>query len=300
MSTILEIEKFIKKRPDVKAAYGYGSGIFKQSGYTDKDKPQIDLILVVDNLKDWHLKNIKLNPKDYSFTGKVFFKNASESKLKGNTGITYLSNIEENNLVFKYGTIELKDLEKYLTTWESFYLPGRFQKSVYPVVENKSLAKKIDINRQKALYTALLTLPDDKNNLIDIYVQICGLSYLGDTRMKFAENPRKVLNIVEGSLDKFKEIYKTENEYFKIDKNNEIVINYNKLYSDINKLPSSLLEYLGDDIKDKEVVKEKILAYFTELNKEESTKQTIKGIYTNGIVRSVKYASKKVLKKIKK
>ena len=116
MNTNLEIEKFIKKRPEVKAAYGYGSGIFKQSGYTDKDKPQIDLILVVDNLKDWHLKNIKLNPKDYSLTGKVFFKNANESKLKGNTGITYLSNIEENNLVFKYGTIELKDLEKYLIT----------------------------------------------------------------------------------------------------------------------------------------------------------------------------------------
>ena len=48
----------------------------------------------------------------------------------------------------------------------------------------------------------------------------------------------------------------------------------------------------------REVVKEKILSYFTELNKEESTKQTIKGIYTNGIVRSVKYAAKKVLKKI--
>ena len=295
-----KIVEFIEKRPEVKAAYGYGSGVFKQSGYTDKDKPQLDLILVVDNLKDWHLKNIKLNPKDYSFTGKVFFKNASESKLKGKTGITYLSNIEEGNLVFKYGTIELKDLEKYLTTWESFYLPGRFQKAVYPIKENKDLTKKIELNRQNALFTALLTLPEDKKNLIDIYVQICGLSYLGDTRMKFAENPRKVLNIVEGSLDAFKEIYKTENEYFEINKNDEVVIEYDKLLNDIDKLPSSLLEYLGNDNKNKEEVCEKILSYFTKLNKEESTKQTIKGIYTNGIVRSVKYASKKVLKKIKK
>lgn len=295
-----KIVEFIEKRPEVKAAYGYGSGVFKQSGYTDKDKPQLDLILVVDNLKDWHLKNIKLNPKDYSFTGKVFFKNASESKLKGKTGITYLSNIEEGNLVFKYGTIELKDLEKYLTTWESFYLPGRFQKAVYPIKENKDLTKKIELNRQNALLTALLTLPEDKKNLIDIYVQICGLSYLGDTRMKFAENPRKVLNIVEGSLDAFKEIYKTENEYFEINKNDEVAIEYDKLLNDIDKLPSSLLEYLGNDNKNKEEVCEKILSYFTKLNKEESTKQTIKGIYTNGIVRSVKYASKKVLKKIKK
>ena len=37
--------------------------MFKQSGYTNKDKPQIDLILVVDDLKKWHLENMKLNSK---------------------------------------------------------------------------------------------------------------------------------------------------------------------------------------------------------------------------------------------
>jgi translocator assembly and maintenance protein 41 len=60
-----EILKFINKRPKVIGAYGYGSGVFKQSGYTEKDKPQIDLILVVDNLKEWHNENMKLNSKDY-------------------------------------------------------------------------------------------------------------------------------------------------------------------------------------------------------------------------------------------
>ena len=63
------IEEFINKRPDVVAAYGYGSGVFKQAGYTSKDKPQIDLILIVDDLKEWHKKNFKLNRKDYSFFG---------------------------------------------------------------------------------------------------------------------------------------------------------------------------------------------------------------------------------------
>ena len=57
------------------------------------------------------------------------------------------------------------------------------------------------------LLVALLTLPMNHNKLIDVYTGICGLSYLGDTRMKFAENPRKVLNIVEGSYDSLNEIY---------------------------------------------------------------------------------------------
>ena len=297
-----EIKKFIEKRPKVKGAYGYGSGVFKQSGYTSKDKPQIDMIFVVENLKEWHLENIKLNPNDYSFSSKLYFKNASNSKLKGNTGIVYLSNIVENNSVYKYGTIEEKDLEKYLDTWESFYLPGRFQKTILPIIESKNIEKMNKKNRESVLFTALLTLPEGKNKLIDVYTQICGLSYLGDTRMKFAENPRKVLNIVEGSFNIFKDIYGTSNDYFKTNKKEEITIDYKKLMKDINKLPKCLLEYLKENIKkqDINIIREKILTYFTELNKNESSKQTIKGLYSNGIIRSIKYASQKVLKKIKK
>ena len=297
-----EIKKFIEKRPKVKGAYGYGSGVFKQSGYTSKDKPQIDMIFVVENLKEWHLENIKLNPNDYSFSSKLYFKKASNSKLKGNTGIVYLSNIVENNSVYKYGTIEEKDLEKYLDTWESFYLPGRFQKTILPIIESKNIEKMNKKNRESVLFTALLTLPEGKNKLIDVYTQICGLSYLGDTRMKFAENPRKVLNIVEGSFNIFKDIYGTSNDYFKTNKKEEITIDYKKLMKDINKLPKCLLEYLKEDIKkqDINIIREKILTYFTELNKNESSKQTIKGLYSNGIIRSIKYASQKVLKKIKK
>ena len=120
--------------------------------------------------------------------------------------------------------------------------------------------------------------------------------------MKFAENPRKVLNIVEGSYDKFKEIYGTSNSYFKTNKKEEITIDYEKLMKDIRKLPKCLLEYLKEDIKNNDinVIREKILMYFTELNKKESSKQTQKGLYSNGLIRSINYASKKVMKKIKK
>lgn len=299
---IEEMKRFIEKRPEVKGAYGYGSGVFKQSGYSKKDKPQIDLIFAIDDLKKWHLENMKLNPKDYSFMGKIFFKNAPIAKLKGTTGIVYLSNIYEDGKVYKYGTIEEKDLENYLNTWESFYLPGRFQKAILPVIESKKITEANEKNRASVLLTALLTLPEDRHQLIDIYTQICGLSYLGDTRMKFAENPRKVLNIVEGSFDSLKEIYGTNNQYFKTNKQDEVTINNKKIMQDIDLLPECLIKYLGDDIysNDKEIISMKILEYFTELNKKESSMQTIKGLYSNGFTRSIQYASQKVLKKIKK
>ena len=143
-----EIISFLNNRPDVVAAYGYGSGIITQDGYKISDKPQLDLILVVDNLKKWHKENIKENKKDYSLIGKAFFKYASENSLKGSTGITYLSNINENDNTFKYGTIERLDLQNHLYYWDSFYLPGRFQKVVYPIKETDGLQEAIKINRK--------------------------------------------------------------------------------------------------------------------------------------------------------
>lgn len=297
MENTQNIKKFVMNRPKVVAAYGYGSGVFKQSGYTDKDKPQIDLILVVDDLKKWHLENMKKNPRDYSFTGKLFFKYASVSKLKGLTGITYLSNIKEDGSIYKYGTIEKNDLVSYLETWNSFYLPGRFQKRILPIIDSKEIEVANEKNRNAVLLVALFTLPMNRNKLIDVYTGICGLSYLGDTRMKFAENPRKVLNIVEGSYDSLNEIYGKECPYFKISKDEKIEIAREKIIKDISLLPSGLLEYLENE-KDLQVVREKIISYFTELNKKESTKQTLKGLFTNGIIRSIQYASKKVMKKI--
>ena len=298
---IEEIEEFVKKRPQVVAAYGYGSGVFKQSGYSSKDKPQIDLILIVDDLRKWHEENMKLNKKDYSMMGRHFFKTADIEKLKGKTGITYVSNIKENGSVYKYGTIEEADFKKYLKTWKSFYLPGRFQKNVYPIIETPEIKKLIDENREQAF---LLSTYLQKEKIVtkkDILVTLCGLSYLGDTRMKFAENPRKVLNIVEGSFNEFDKIYKLNKKYTEELANGTIEIKHDKIKEDIENLPKSLVDYLGmDTILNDDIIKNKILEYFENLNKVESSTQTIKGIYTNGICRSIKYASKKVLKKIKK
>ncbi len=294
------IEEFINKRPEVVAAYGYGSGVFKQAGYTSKDKPQIDLIFVVDDLKEWHKKNFKLNKKDYSLFGKLYIRFAKESKLKKATGITYLSGIKENGSIFKYGTIEEKDLSKYLETWESFYLPGRFQKTVYPIKETKELKERIEKNREQALLLSAYLQEKDEVTKKDLLVTLCGLSYLGDTRMKFAENPRKVLNIVEGSFDIFDKMYKLDKKYFKETKD-IITLEKSSIKKDLNTLPQSLYDYIKDHLtEDDKVVKEKIEEYFTNMNKYESTKQTIKGLKTNGPCRSISYALKKVMKRFKK
>ena len=294
------IEEFINKRPEVIAAYGYGSGVFKQAGYTSKDKPQIDLILIVDDLKEWHKKNFKLNRKDYSFFGKLYIRFANISKLKKATGITYVSNIKENGSIFKYGTIEEKDLLKYIETWESFYMPGRFQKTIYPIKETKELKEKIEKNRQNAMLVSGFL--QDKNEVTkkELLVTLCGLSYLGDTRMEHFEDKRKVFNLVEGSFDTYDKMYKLDKKFFKESKDKITLEKYN-LKKELNTLPISLYKYIEPYMnEDDKVIKEKIKEYFSNHNKHESIIQTKKGLKTNGPCRSINYAFQKFKKSFKK
>ena len=282
------INDFLNERPDVVAAFGYGSGVFKQLGYNNKEKPQIDLILIVSNIIEWHKKNIDKNPKDYSFIGKMFFLNADVSKIKGITGITYQSNIDYNKHLFKYGVIEYEDFVRHMETWDSFYVPGRFQKPILVIKSNDVIDNLILQNRRNACKIGLLFL--NSNNLNDLYLSICNLSYAGDTRMKVAENPNKVNNIVGASYDKFYEMYDFDDLYKKNGNQIEYKIN-------LDDLPFELAKYIqGVDDKDK---KDKIIEYLYNLNKKESYDQTLKGIKTNGVVKSVKYGIAKDLKRIR-
>lgn len=278
------INNFLKERPNVVAAFGYGSGVFKQLGYTN-EKPQIDLILVVSDIKKWHQENIKKNPKDYSFIGKFFFLNSKLEEIKGITGITYQSNIEYKDHLFKYGIIEYKDFIEHMETWDSFYVPGRFQKPVLPIKSNEEIDKLIIKNRRNACKVGLICLNEKK--LKELYLTICRLSYSGDTRMKIAENPKKVENIVGASFEKFDEMYNFNDLYLKKGENIEYETNYDNL-------PKALEEYIKEEKN-----KEKILEYLYELNKKESKLQTLKGIKTNGVIKSVKYGFAKVLKKFR-
>ena len=279
------IKEFLNERPEVVAAFGYGSGVFKQLGYDSKEKPQIDLILIVNDMKLWHKENIKKNPKDYSFIGRNFFLNSSIDEIKGITGITYQSNIEYKGHLFKYGIIEYGDFVRHMQTWDSFYVPGRFQKPILTIKSNNFIDELILQNRRNACKVGLLCL--NNKDLKDLYLTICNLSYSGDTRMKVAENPKKVENIVGASYDKFNEMYNFNDLYKKNGERIEYEI-------DIDELPSSLEKYIKDD-----KTKEKVMEYLSDLNRKESSLQTMKGIKTNGIVKSLRYGLAKVLKKFR-
>ena len=288
-----EIRDFIKNRPDVVAAYAYGSKVFKQENAKTSNS-LIDLIFVVDNLKDWHLKNLKINPSDYSLIGSNYFKYANSDRLKGNTGIAYISDIEEDGLRYKFGTIEYQDLLLYLQTWKSFYLPGRFQKTISPYKEDIELNRAILINRKKALLVASMLQDKGLVDKHELFETLVSLSYMGDPRMKLGEAPDKIKNIVNGAYDEFDKMYDFNTPYLK-EVGDKVLIKQESIIDEYKNLPLYLKEYIEKSNTD--LVNDNIIKYLSELNNKEGWAMMLKAPKTNGVVRSLKYGARKVAKK---
>lgn len=291
------INDFLALRPETLGVYGYGSGITKQAGYTNGDKPQTDLILAVSNTKEWHLQNIEMNPSDYSFTGKQFFTRAPLSWYSIGADICYISNIKHNNQTYKVGIINKEDLIEDLLHWKTFYLAGRFQKPILKVKSEYDIDAAIETNRRNALVLALL-LSDEQATVKDLYANICRLSYIGDTRMGIAENPNKVNNIVEGGFDALDSMYSTY-DLFAIDsRTGNIYYDYLDLLDNIEFLPLDInpLDLLIYDKEELIAMKRNIEHQLKIKNRNASIGQTFKGLLTAGPGRSANYAYQKIKK----
>ena len=299
------IKKFALQRPKSNIVYGYGSSLFYQEGNKKSNSSMIDLIFIVEDMKKWHLENIERNPDDYSFMGRVYIQKSNIRKLKGPNKVTYLSYIKDGNLMYKYGVIELEDFLNCLKTWDSFFIAGRFQKPVAEIMNDGNVNKRtvdnyINYNRKCALKIACLFC-DSVTSLEKIFMTLCGLSYYGDIRMKLAENPDKVKNIVNGSYEELLKMYALDEHYLKIEEDGVVKINHEVLLKNVKfLLPKALVCFLEDnqtDFTDLDSVRINVDLFLSERNKKDSGTQAFECFKTNGIVKSVPYALAKIKKR---
>lgn len=209
---VIENEGF----PPVSLAIAYGSGFDKQEGYDSKANPMLDFILVVDDALLWHRENLNRNADHYSglaALGPDWI--TSVQRLPG--GLYYNTLVEMKGSqgrrrLMKYGVVERADLITDLQEWKFLYLAGRLQK---PVFFNRALAGDMgelgaayEKNLASAIRASLILLPSNFNAK-DLFITAAGLSYGGDIRMLFGENPDKVRNIVLPNLDRFEKLYES-------------------------------------------------------------------------------------------
>ena len=209
------ILEFIGTLPDTVSVKAYGSSIAYQSGYKENEKKQVDLIVIVDNIKEFYEENLKKNKYMYKFTPKLYFKHASAKGLKKAAGICYTTDINYGIDTYKMGVIEKSDVLDDLKNWKTFYIAGRFQKEMFTAVKDEEIEKANEQNKKNALTIALLLLDKESPTLNDLYEKICSLSYMGDSRKNFkAEDPNKIKKLASGSKEHFDKEYKDKTNLF--------------------------------------------------------------------------------------
>ncbi len=283
-----DILNFMSTRPKCIGIIGYGSGINLQKGQENR-KPQIDLIIIVDNLKKWHMKNMKMNPSDYSFSSKLFFRYINNDLLRSGGKICYMTYIPFGDREYKIGTIQKNDFLNDLGNWDTFYVAGRMQKPILVVLADDDINKRIDDNRKYAVMATTLINDNKVLSEREFYISLAGLSYIGDTRMGIAENPDKVKNIVDGSFDFYHGVY---GKLIKIKDDNVQLETIN-----IDSLPLELKKYINSS---NENTMDSVYKFLYHKNKDKSLSQTTKGLFTTGPIRSVKYVTEKIKRKHKK
>ncbi|CAI4062254.1 hypothetical protein SKDZ_07G2970 [Saccharomyces kudriavzevii ZP591] len=258
-------------------AFGYGSGVFEQAGYSEKDsKPQIDIILGVTYPSHFHSINMRQNPQHYSSLKYFGSEFASKFQQIG-AGVYFNPFANINGHDVKYGVVSMETLLKDVATWNTFYLAGRLQKPVKILKNDLRVQYWNQLNLKAAATLAKHYTLEKNNNEFDefqFYREITALSYAGDIRYKLGgENPDKVNNIVTKNFKRFQEYYKP---IYK-----EVVLN------DSFYLPK------GFTLKNTQRL------LLSRISKS-SALQTIKGVFTAGVTKSIKYAWAKKLKSMKR
>ncbi|CAI5726347.1 unnamed protein product [Hyaloperonospora brassicae] len=289
----------------------YGSAVFQQTNH-DARSSMVDLVLAVDDARAWHEQNLARHPHHYSmlqYCGAAAVADFQETWGAGvyyNTMVPLTGPLLGTRLV-KYGVVSTRTLLEDLTHWKTLYLSGRMHKPVTILATNECMQAAASTNLSHALHYALLCLPETFSEH-ELYMKIAGISYLGDFRMTFGENPKKVRNIVDGNVKAFQELYRRniQNSPFMSRSISDVdTLVANTANSDVRQsiveaLPSNVLRRLAAKSHARgphahqPVTKKQLQRVIASIVFRSSRSQSIKGIATAGGVKSILYVAQKL------
>ncbi|XP_062501651.1 phosphatidate cytidylyltransferase, mitochondrial-like [Corticium candelabrum] len=307
--------------PGISLAFAYGSGAFNQGSVVKKEDNMLDLVFSVHNSSLWHEENLKINQEHYSALQKFGPRVVTQIQRNYGASVYYNSLVRHRGRLIKYGVISVDDLIDDLNHWKTLYISGRLHKPVMMIVksQDEQLVAALKANLRHAARTALLCLSETFSET-EFYVQVAGLSYMGDFRMTFGEDKNKVTNIVFSNLNQFRGLYFPVLKELGLERHEERLQNTNSMEHTVyfkqnlklrqnlvTALPSHLKENLMKRLKVKGMkldsncacdidVSSDIQWAVSSIVNRFSWTQSVKGIVTAGISKSIRYGAAKVLK----
>lgn len=309
----------------VSLAFGYGSKIVKQINNRFGDNDMLDFIIAVDNPYEWHSNNYKRNPGHYSFV-RYFPNNIGlivDLQERYGAKIYYNPYVKIGTHSIKYGIIKTDHLIDDLQNWTTLYVAGRLHKPVRFIQDwshrNKQLGTELSSNKESAIKAGLLQLPETFKR-IDLYKTITGLSYAGDFRMWFGENKNKVGNIVNAQFEQFDQLYTPllkrkdsiqwdeARKVFHQDLSPPVVLrNLESLPKNVrnticrshSESARSIESNIILNSLSKSVICDQVVSCaIASIVRRSSFSQSLKGVLSAGLIKSLKYSQKKILKSI--
>eukprot|EP00842_Homolaphlyctis_polyrhiza_P000894 jgi/Hompol1/1805/HPOL_000513-RA len=283
----------------------------------------IDFIFGVTHPEHWHSLNLRQNRHHYSALAQLGSGPITSIQDLFGAGLYYNTDVEIDGMRIKYGVIKMDRLLSDLNEWDTLYLAGRLQKPVLILQDDARVRLATQTNLANAVKASLLLLPH-RFTEEDLFIQIAGISYRGDFRMVFGENPHKVLNIVTAQMDAFRELYRPiiqELPYVNylsdgtLEQEDHIKMRGNLIQSLPKKLQDKIkvrhlwyLSRMGTRSVNREqpffsqsIAESPDLPYYVEKSLSEivampALTQSIKGLFTAGPLRSISYVGEKLSK----
>lgn len=298
MDNLEIIENLKQDLPETIAVIGYGSGIYRQTGYTDGEIPDKDIIIIADDFKDYLIEDYEKNPSHFSadFDKKILLSKKAKEKFYSNVGCL---KFYHNGVHFKAMVISMQALKQDLNTWKYFGMAGRLTKPILYGNIPQDLEQLIQMNRENILVTALLFNNNHQISDNELYNTISKLTYMYDFRTILpGEKKSKSSDIVSGAFDFFEEAY-SENDIIKV--NNGIIKNPHPVEL-IENLPDNLRIYLtshnidltSSNENNLKKISSLINAYFRKTNFPNSIRLALSSSTTLGKKETVHHALNKV------
>ncbi|MDH5533538.1 MAG: phosphatidate cytidylyltransferase [Candidatus Pacebacteria bacterium] len=319
-STLIDFSQVIKDHfGETSMVMMYGSAAFEQLGYSEEDirSSKLDCIIAVPDIKKWQVKHGQRHPEDFPMIAHLIGPNL-RSKMQGKK--TWFIHTElpiqdgKYQRKIKVGIIEQASLVNDLSNWDQFYIAGRMQKPTYIAESDQEIQHALYYQTMKqGLHLALLqSIGGQPLKLRDLYITLSNLSYTGDTRMKFAEDPNKVANIVDANKWRYDLMYmslikEAESQGLLITQSDQIIPfpwleNHDLLIKTISQLPLNIIAVLPENWRELEyqqlisLVNKKL----EETVKSSSVAQTIFGLLMVSPTTGINYVARKLKKARKK
>ncbi|KAI6124328.1 Mmp37-domain-containing protein [Pisolithus thermaeus] len=283
------------------------------------DKPMLDFIFAVNHPDHWHSINMHQYPGHYPLHARMLGSSFVTKVQEMGPGVWFNTYVPMHDVTIKYGVTSVDTLCADLLNWRTLYLAGRMHKPLRIIKDDARVRLTQQVNLTSALRTALLMLPSQFTPR-DLFMHIASISYTGDPRMVLpAENRNKVKNVVDRQEGQFRELYWRLAQGLpgvRWSVGSDVVeqdVSPQARVAHMKKLPQGLLDRVHARMRERGGVSREAdeYAYWIRVAGDESmpeilqqemckivrypaTMQTLKGVVSAGVSKSMRYAVAKV------